>query len=412
MDQKIIELISSSDTVVFYCDYAPKWPLRFATRNMADFGYDSEAVCRETVCFKDLVHTKDVAALENAVAEQIEEDGFCVAKTIRLKVPDSSGFVWVETRLSFERNAEGEVTNLLGKLVDVTERVAAEERLKIFAKVVAQTADFVKITDREGRLVFVNQALLDKTGYTEKELLGRTLGVFKSEMQDQTKAKALWQRILAGEVYHNRIMNRCKDGSTYYEDITISPVFGADEAIEYFVSTGKDVSEQVKMQQALNEMAMKDALTGLCNRRHLMSVIEQEMAERQACGQVIGMILFDVDFFKEINDRYGHDVGDEVLLEMAEILKHLGEGINHVGRWGGEEFLLLVLEPDLGEMIKTANGLREQIQQHSFSKIDRVTVSIGVTLSNVNDTPADLFKRADQALYKAKHNGRNRVEIS
>jgi diguanylate cyclase (GGDEF)-like protein/PAS domain S-box-containing protein len=410
LQQKIIDLINSSETVVFYCEYAPKWPVRYLTDNFAAFGYDPEALYRQELCYQDLIHPKDLVPLEQEVAAKARDGDSHLAKTIRLRKPDGD-YAWVDIRLTFERNAAGDVTHLLGKIVDVTDKVQAEERLKIFAKVIEQTADFVKITDRDGRLVFVNQALLDKTGYTEDELLGKTPGMLKSEMQDQAKAKALWDKILSGQVYQNRIMNRCKDGSTYHEDTTISPIFNADGEIEYFVSTGKDVSEQVKMQQALNEMAMKDVLTGLCNRRHLMGVIEQAMVERQREGKLVGMILFDVDFFKEINDRYGHDVGDEVLLEMADILKNFSAGIDHVGRWGGEEFLLLVLEPELSTMMDAANQLRERIERHPFAKIDRVTVSIGVTLSRLGDSPADLFKRADQALYQAKHNGRNRVEV-
>ncbi len=241
--------------------------------------------------------------------------------------PDGD-YAWVDIRLTFERDAAGDVTHLLGKIVDVTDKVQAEERLKIFVKVIEQTADFVKITDRDGRLVFVNQALLDKTGYTEDELLGKTPGMLKSEMQDQAKAKALWDKILSGQVYQNRIMNRCKDGSTYHEDTTISPIFNADGDIEYFVSTGKDVSEQVKMQQALNEMAMKDVLTGLCNRRHLTGVIETEMRQRMQSGQTFSLILFDVDHFKQINDDYGHDVGDEILIEIARLAKRLSPDID------------------------------------------------------------------------------------
>lgn len=410
LQQKIIDLINNSETVVFYCEYAPKWPVRYLTDNFAAFGYDPEALYRQELCYQDLIHPKDLVPLEQEVAAKARDGDSHLAKTIRLRKPDGD-YAWVDIRLTFERDAAGDVTHLLGKIVDVTDKVQAEERLKIFAKVIEQTADFVKITDRDGRLVFVNQALLDKTGYTEDELLGKTPGMLKSEMQDQAKAKALWDKILSGQVYQNRIMNRCKDGSTYHEDTTISPIFNADGDIEYFVSTGKDVSEQVKMQQALNEMAMKDVLTGLCNRRHLTGVIETEMRQRMQSGQTFSLILFDVDHFKQINDDYGHDVGDEILIEIARLAKRLSPDIDHVGRWGGEEFLLLGLDLELPSALGLAEVLRDEVACFDFPTVGRVTVSVGVTLCREEDTEADLFKRADQALYQAKHNGRNRVEV-
>jgi diguanylate cyclase (GGDEF)-like protein len=165
------------------------------------------------------------------------------------------------------------------------------------------------------------------------------------------------------------------------------------------------------MQQALNEMAMKDVLTGLCNRRHLTGVIETEMRQRMQSGQTFSLILFDVDHFKQINDDYGHDVGDEILIEIARLAKRLSPDIDHVGRWGGEEFLLLGLDLELPSALGLAEVLRDEVACFDFPTVGRVTVSVGVTLCREEDTEADLFKRADQALYQAKHNGRNRVEV-
>lgn len=134
--------------MVFYCEYAPKWPVRYLTDNFAAFGYDPEALYRQELCYQDLIHPKDLVPLEQEVAAKARDGDSHLAKTIRLRKPDGD-YAWVDIRLTFERDAAGDVSHLLGKIVDVTDKVQAEERLKIFAKVIEQTADFVKITDRD-----------------------------------------------------------------------------------------------------------------------------------------------------------------------------------------------------------------------------------------------------------------------
>ncbi|MBD3610988.1 MAG: diguanylate cyclase [Hydrogenovibrio crunogenus] len=410
LHQKILNLINNSETIVFYCEYAPRWPVLFLSENFNAFGYTPEQFYAQEISYQDLIHPNDLAGLEQAVAEQAESGAPYLSKRVRLRKSDQT-YAWIDIRLTFERDDTDHVTHLLGKIMDITKTISSEEQASLFAKVIQQTADFVKITDKAGYLVFVNQALMDKTGYTEQELIGKTPAVLKSEMQDQEKAKSLWDTILSGEVYHNRIMNRCKDGSTYYEETTISPIFNRDGDIEYFVSTGKDVSEQVKMQQELNDLAMKDALTGIWNRRHLTDVVNTEMKRVNRYGGRFGMIMFDVDYFKQINDDFGHDIGDETLVQIAKIVQKIVRETDYIGRWGGEEFLLIALELDASLTAKLAEKIREAIEEFVFPKVGQVTVSLGATVYHKNETEAQLFKRADEALYLAKRHGRNRVEV-
>jgi diguanylate cyclase (GGDEF)-like protein/PAS domain S-box-containing protein len=383
--------------------------VEYLSDNFEVFGYTPAAFYENRLSYRDLVHPDDLRLLESSVAEAVTGGEAYVTRQIRLKKADQH-YAWVDMRITFERNEAGIVTHLLGKMVDVTEQVQDRERLDIFARVVEQTGDLVKITDREGRMVFVNQALQDKTGYSEHEMLGKKPSMLKSELQDPKKAKELWDTILAGHVYHNRIINRCKDGSTYHEETTISPIFHAEGTIEYFVSTGKDVSQQVKMQQQLNELAMKDPLTHLFNRRHLSMVLDAEIKRADRYDNQFGLIMFDVDHFKEINDTFGHDVGDEVLRRMAEAVQEEVRESDQLGRWGGEEFLLIALELNKTRTELLAEKIRKLIAGIEFSGAGRVTVSIGATGYHSGEGEMMLLKRADQALYLAKKKGRNRVE--
>jgi len=290
MNQKILNLINDSETIVFYCEYSPKWPVLFLTENFSYFGYSPDLLLSQTLAYPDIIHPQDFMMLEAQVAEQAEVGAPFLSERVRLRKADHT-YVWVDIRITFERGALGEVTHLLGKIVDVTRTVEAEEKLQLFAQVIHQTADLIKITDKAGQLIFVNQALLDKTGYSEAELIGKSPAILKSELRDPEIIAEMWQTISSGKTYRQRLVNRCKDGSTYCEEMTISPIFNRDGEIEYYVSTGKDVSEQVKMQQALNDLAMKDPLTNLWNRRYMTEAMETELKRLSREGAPLSVMM-------------------------------------------------------------------------------------------------------------------------
>jgi len=285
------------------------------------------------------------------------------------------------------------------------------ESTKLFAQIFEQTADFVKITDRDGKLIFVNKALTDKTGYDESELIGKTPAVLKYEMRDADKAKHLWDTIMAGNVYKNCIRNRCKDGSTYYESITISPIFGEKGEIEHFVSTGKDVSDLVQLQNQLNELAMKDPLTGLCNRRSFNELLAAEKNRADRYGEMFGIIMLDIDHFKKVNDTYGHDTGDQTLVMLAEVIKNMVRENDTICRWGGEEFLLMAVNIDEAGLMLLAEKIREAVANIVFPTAGQLTISLGTTIYEPKEMLAKLLKRADKALYLAKDAGRNCIKM-
>ncbi len=410
MNQKILNLINDSETIVFYCEYAPNWPVLFLSENVNYFGYSPAMLLNQQISYPDIIHPQDFSELEAQVAEAAIADIAFLSKRVRLRKADDD-YVWVDIRITFERDTSGRVSHLLGKIVDVTQTVQAEEKLQLFAQVIHQTADLIKITDKAGKLIFVNQALLDKTGYTEAELLGKNPAILKSEQRDSKIIADMWQTISTGKIYRHRLVNRCKDGTTYCEEMTISPIFNRDGEIEYYVSTGKDVTDQVKMQQALNDLAMKDPLTNLWNRRYMTEAIETEIKKLDRELGEFGVMMIDVDRFKTINDQFGHDVGDDCLISIAELLWKTVRSTDLIGRWGGEEFLLLVRGVDATGMAHLAEKLRTTVGHYDFSKVGKVSMSIGAT-AYVQHEPVDaLLKRADEALYLAKNNGRDRVEL-
>ena len=163
------------------------------------------------------------------------------------------------------------------------------------------------------------------------------------------------------------------------------------------------------------EMAITDALTGLHNRRYMESHLATLAEQASSRGKPLAVMMLDIDFFKSINDNHGHDAGDDVLREFAMRVRKSIRGIDLACRYGGEEFVVVMPETDVAVAAIVAERIRRRIAGEPFAirsgtaALD-VTISVGIAaLSGVSDTPAAIIKRADQALYRAKRDGRNRV---
>jgi diguanylate cyclase (GGDEF)-like protein len=174
-----------------------------------------------------------------------------------------------------------------------------------------------------------------------------------------------------------------------------------------------DVTDLVQQADRLKEMAAVDGMTGLFNRRHFLSLAETEWSRYRRYRRPMSLIMLDIDRFKSINDRFGHAVGDHVIVQIAEMCRHERRRSDVAARFGGEEFLLLLPETKLSEAHEIAERLRRQIETRDLSVGSHAitaTVSAGVAQATSSmDTIFDLIKVADQRLYTAKHSGRNRV---
>jgi len=161
----------------------------------------------------------------------------------------------------------------------------------------------------------------------------------------------------------------------------------------------------------LAQMAHVDELTGLASRRRVEDFLRQEIAEL-AQGQGLCLIIVDIDHFKQVNDTFGHNTGDDVLRGVARLMQQRVRVEDLIGRWGGEEFLVICVDSSLDAAVELAERLRQRLLQHSFAQVGTKTASFGVASATPNDTPGSLVERADRALYLAKQSGRNQVRAS
>ncbi len=161
----------------------------------------------------------------------------------------------------------------------------------------------------------------------------------------------------------------------------------------------------------LEKLSTTDRLTNLNNRLKLEEILSQELEKTGQNGKDMAVLLLDIDHFKKVNDTYGHQVGDSVLSEFARLILDSIRKVDYASRWGGEEFLVVCPETDIKSSMSFAEDLRGIIQHHPFTTVNQITCSIGLTISRDGDDENSIIGRADKALYKAKQNGRNRVEI-
>jgi len=189
-------------------------------------------------------------------------------------------------------------------------------------------------------------------------------------------------------------------------------------ALSYFIGAIKEREDKLYAihadltlaHQKLERIAITDRLTGLYNRNKLDEAFAYECAQAERYGTPLAVIMGDIDKFKSVNDTYGHQVGDSVLCSYATILRELVRDTDTPGRWGGEEFLIICSHADLNGANALAERIRTAVAAHSFSVVGQKTCSFGVASYRSGDTPETMVKRADEALYKAKQKGRNRVE--
>lgn len=190
-------------------------------------------------------------------------------------------------------------------------------------------------------------------------------------------------------------------------------------ALSYFVGVIKDREDKLHAINAdltlahhnLEKIAVTDRLTGLYNRTKLDEVFANELARAERYNESLAVIMADIDKFKTVNDTYGHQIGDSVLTEFAAIMRKLVRDTDTLGRWGGEEFLVICSHADLNSAYILAERIRAAVAGHSFSVVGQKTCSFGVASYRPGDTAETIVNRADMALYEAKQNGRNRIEL-
>lgn len=315
----------------------------------------------------------------------------------------------VEWTISPVRGDSGEVRYFISIQKDITQLHAEQSTGNLFAKAIDAAYDGIFITNADGVIEFANQGFEIITGYSPNEVVGKKPSVLKSGKHDNTFYKGLWRHLSEGLPFRAMIVNRHKNGHEIHCQQTITPVKNADGRITHFISIIKDMTDRVFEELKLREQASHDSLTGLLNRRAGEIELDVALIQAQESEASFCLLMTDIDDFKAVNDTYGHPRGDEIIKTVAEILMDQTRKTDKCIRWGGEEFIVLLPFCDLPKAMEIAENIRAAMADSHFDDAGRITLSIGATESQVNDTPAGLLERVDQQLYRAKRQGKNRV---
>ena len=297
----------------------------------------------------------------------------------------------------------------------ISELENSYETLKRYTKLIDESV-ITSSTDLEGNITFVSQAFVDVSGYSKEELIGNNHRLIKHPDVDKNLYKEIWETLESNKPWSGEIKNRAKDGTTYWVNATISPVFDAKKRKIGYTAIRQNITDKKK----LEEVSITDGLTGLFNRRYFNQIFPKLINSAKRKNHLIAMMMIDVDYFKPYNDNYGHQKGDEALEMIAKTIKNsVKRGDDMAFRLGGEEFGIVFVADDRQKALRFAEKVNKNIEEialeHRYSKVaGQITASIGVVAMRAIEVydKDRIYKLADDALYEAKKLGRNRVVMS
>lgn len=300
---------------------------------------------------------------------------------------------------------------VIGMMLDITERKHAARSARRAALVYQHTCEAMVVTDAQGVVVDVNPAFTEVTGYAAHEVVGQRMNLLSSGRQGRAFYQALWSSLKETGQWSGDLWNRRKNGEEFIERLTISTSYNEDGSVNCHIGLFADVTTQRQQEASIWHQAHHDHLTQLPNRQMFQQELNRSMAHTRVSGQSFALVFLDLDMFKEVNDTFGHDVGDELLGQVAQRLRSCVRSTDKLARLGGDEFTLILHHIKQLDDVHAACSkvLRSVAQPYQLKGgVVQISASAGVTFfPRDGDDGVALLKHADQAMYAAKTKGRN-----
>jgi diguanylate cyclase (GGDEF)-like protein/PAS domain S-box-containing protein len=380
------------------------------------FGYDRSEIAPTLESWEALVHPEDRDAVSGSLAAAAADPAVEEwEETYRFRHRDGH-YLHVVDRGFVLRDGDGAALRMMGGMRDVSERREVEERMRLLGRAVEATADGLVICDArlpDYPIVYVNRAFEQMTGYSAAECIGHDCSFLQGVETDQVGLEGIRYALREKREARVLLRNYRKDGTLFWNEFYIGPVFDEHGEVTHFIGTQTDVSEHQHYQRELAHRASHDLLTGLPNRQLVQDRLQAALAQAERTGGDVAVVFIDLDDFKLVNDSLDHSAGDETLRVVASRLRALVREGDLAGRFGGDEFVM-VLSEHAGEtevlalIDRITAAFAEPIHVAGLEHV--LTMSIGWCRYPESGVDADsLLKRADIAMYEAKRQGRNRA---
>lgn len=317
---------------------------------------------------------------------------------------------WLITSKVPLRDKDGAIIGVLGVYANITDIRNTETELRKLSQAVEQSPHVVFITDADKRIEYVNQAFSKITGFSRKQALGQTPSLLRSGKNPDEVYQHINEHLLRGETWRGELVNRTRTGTDYVASVIIAPVRQPDGEVTHYLCIQENITLQKQAQQHIEMLAHFDQLTGLPNRELLQHRFQQAIIAAEQSGNEFALMFIDLDNFKNINDSLGHNIGDQVLIRIADRIKRVSREEDTISRLGGDEYILILPNTNKSGAEHVAKKLIDTVAQPMMIQHYElvITPSIGIALyPEHGEDFENLSKNSDTAMYHAKRHGRN-----
>lgn len=377
-------------------------------------GYETDEAIASVEDFGARVHPDDKTEVLDSTVQLLRGDIPVFSREFRLRCKDES-YKWVLSRGKvILRSAEGQPERVIGTISDISARKQAETELHLAAEVFARCAEAILITDRENRIISVNRAFTEITGYQSEDVIGQNPRILSSGRQDQAFYQTMWATLQTSGHWRGEIWNRRKNGRIYPEWLSISVVREPSGQISRYIAIFTDISDSKQAAERMQYLSTHDALTGLANLAQLEETLEQAVAKARDQHDHLSLISLSLNHLHETNDRFGHTAGDLLLKLTAERLQQLVPVETLVSRQNGEQFHILLYGIDIAGTRLIAQTIIEQLSH--FALLDGTVLEVfpcvGISLHPEHGADAaGLLKNADVAMFHLIESGRHGMQF-
>lgn len=313
------------------------------------------------------------------------------------------------TRIHATRIKVGNDYFQLESIENIRSELTRRKELRSFKKAVVHAGHAVLMTDVNGTIQYANPAFEKITGYQAEEVIGKTPRILKSGRHGEQFYEELWETILTGKVWKGELVNRHKNGTLYHLRQTIAPILNDEGDIIRFVAINTDITHEKNRLQEIKHRAEHDPLTGLINRTGFKEMLSGAIQKREKNPDYnFAVIFLDLDGFKQVNDYFGHKIGDRVLEEIARRFEKAIRSSDTLARYGGDEFVFLIDQFDGEQELRSiAERIMKSLgESFDFSKDPiQLSASLGIVVPDLDSTGEKIIRKADKMMYMVKSEG-------